>query len=45
MGIPDNIQDTNWDVSILVGVQEDISSPCRARNQGSLGYQEMEYGP
>jgi hypothetical protein len=45
MGIPDNIQDTNWDVSISVGVQEDLLSTCRARIQGSLGYQEIEYGP
>jgi hypothetical protein len=38
LGILNSIQDTYWDVSISVGIREDLSFTSGARIQGSLGY-------
>jgi hypothetical protein len=45
MGILNGIQDTHWDVSLSVGVWEDLSLTSEIIIQSSLGYQEMEHGP
>jgi hypothetical protein len=44
LGLPDCLQDTIEYVTIPIGVWKDLSSTCRARTQGSLGYQALEHG-
>jgi len=45
LGIPDSIQDTNWNVPIPIGVREDLPPACWTRVQSTLGHKEMKYGP
>jgi hypothetical protein len=44
LGLPDYIQDFNWNVSISTRVQKDLSLTYGTRVQSTLGHRKIEYG-
>ena len=44
LGIPYNIQDTHWNVTLSAHLWENLPFTRRAGAQSALGYPKMEYG-
>ena len=44
MGIPYNIQDTHWNVTLPDSLRENLPFTRRTRAQSALGYPKMEHG-
>lgn len=42
MGLPDRLQNFDWDVAMLVGLRESMPSPGGVGAQCLFGHQELE---